>query len=281
MKKKKKEPQYVKSFLNEEVLNYRVYYLAKHWKVLLQIVAFLLGAGVGYIFYGGLFSDDYGYATTKTLISNAVFMSIFGIAAAIYIVPLMEKFILERRKRALRTQFRDLLDSLVSSINSSSTTAQAFFDARRDLGFQYGEKDFIIQELDVINRGIDNNVRIEELLNDFASRTDDTDIKSFANVFAISNEKGGDNREVLNKTRTIINDKIIIQEEIETAVAAPQMWLNFMLVAPILLTAMIKFTSTDFKNSFSSEEGVMATTFAIVLFVISYFWGRFILRTKV
>ncbi len=278
---KKKEPQYVKSFLNEDVINYKVYYLPMKWKIFVRVAALVVGAIVGYIFYGGMFCDDFGYPTEKTYVANAVFMGIFGIILVIIVVPLIEKNILERRRRQLRTQFRDLLDSLVSSINASSTTAQAFIDARRDLGFQYGEKDFIIQELDVINRGIENNVRIEELLEDFANRSDDKDIKSFSNVFAISNEKGGDSREVLNKTRTIINDKIIIQEEIETTVAAPQMWQRFMLIAPVALTAMIKYSSTDFKNSFASQSGFVSTTVAIVIFIGSYYLGRWILRIKI
>lgn len=278
--KKRKEPQYVKSYLNEDVTNYHVYYLPVKWKWLIRIVAFLVAAFIGYIFYGGMFTDAYGYATQKTVISNTIVMVLFGVIGALLIVPMVEKNVLEKRKRQLRMQFRDLVDSLVSSINSSSTTAQAFQDARRDLAFQYSDSDFIIQELDIINHGVDNNVRLEDLLEDFATRSGDSDIKSFSNVFAISNEKGGDIREILNKTRTIINDKIIIQEEIETVVAAPKMWQNFMLIAPVALTALIKYSSTDFKNSFATEAGFAATTGAIAIFIASYFLGKKIMNVK-
>ena len=91
---------------------------------------------------------------------------------------------------------------------------------------------------------------------------------------------GGDIREILNKTRTIINDKIIIQEEIETVVAAPKMWQNFMLIAPVALTALIKYSSTDFKNSFATEAGFAATTGAIAIFIASYFLGKKIMNVK-
>ena len=51
------EPQYFTSATNEQVYNYNVYYMSKKEKLLYILLAFAVGAVVGYLFYGGLAKD--------------------------------------------------------------------------------------------------------------------------------------------------------------------------------------------------------------------------------
>ena len=62
MAKKKKvklppEPQWYTSVTNMTTWNYNVYYMTKKEKVLYFLLAFFVGAVVGYVFFGGLFKN--------------------------------------------------------------------------------------------------------------------------------------------------------------------------------------------------------------------------------
>lgn len=62
--KKPEEPQYYMSRVQMPVMNYKVYHMGKVEKILTFMLAFVIGAAVAYLFYGGLFKDEYGNATS-------------------------------------------------------------------------------------------------------------------------------------------------------------------------------------------------------------------------
>ena len=52
------EPQYYMSATNTPTYNYKVYYMSKKEKILYFLLAFAVGAVVGYLFYGGIGKND-------------------------------------------------------------------------------------------------------------------------------------------------------------------------------------------------------------------------------
>ncbi|MBQ7015755.1 MAG: hypothetical protein IJN10_02170, partial [Firmicutes bacterium] len=61
MKKEKNlEPEYFMSKTNIPTLNYKVYRLKLKEKILYFLVAFAVGAAVGYLFYGGIGKNEFG-----------------------------------------------------------------------------------------------------------------------------------------------------------------------------------------------------------------------------
>lgn len=65
IKKEKKvpEPQFYTSATNMPTYNYRVYYMKRIEKTLCFLIAFAVGAAVGYLFYGGIGKDEFGQPT--------------------------------------------------------------------------------------------------------------------------------------------------------------------------------------------------------------------------
>lgn len=283
-KKKKevvKEPEYYLSKINTQVLNYKVYYMKPLEKLAYQLLAFVVGAAVGYLFYGGLGKDAYGNNTLLTYILNAIFMILAGSFAAKLFIPIRTDQIIEKRNRELKKQFRDMLDSLTTSIGAGRNINRSFEAVYDDLKVQYEEGSYILNELEVINAGIRNNINVEELLMDFGERSGNDDIKSFAKVFEIGFRKGADIKEMVRNTHSILSDKMEIGETIETTVSSSKLETYIMLVAPIVLTALIKIMSADMAENFASAAGFISTTIAIVLFVASYFIAKKVLDIKV
>ena len=60
-KQKEEEPLFVLSKTNQQLLNYKVYKMEANEKMLYFLIAFIVGAFVGFVFYGGLAKDEFGH----------------------------------------------------------------------------------------------------------------------------------------------------------------------------------------------------------------------------
>lgn len=279
--KKEKEPQYYTSQTNIPVLNYKVYYMSKKEKILNFLLAFIAGAAVGYLFFGGIGKDDYGNATRITYILDISIPAAVGLFAGIKFIPIRTDQILKKRNKMLRQQFRDMLECLTTSLGAGKNVTDSFIAVQSDLAVQYEENAFILQELKVIISGMTNNQAIEDLLYDFGQRSGVKEILMFANIFKISYRKGGNIRDIIVNTNTMLKDKMEIAEEIETVITSGKSELTTMMVMPILLVGMIKMMSPDFAKNFTSLTGIISTCVALVMFVVAYFVGRTIMEIKV
>lgn len=280
-KYKEKESEVFMSATNQKLLNYKVYYLNKKEKIIYFLVAFLLGAAVAYLFYGGIGKDEYGEPTTITHICNIVIMSIVGIVAAKLFFPIRVQQIIDKRKKALRVQFIDLLDSLSASLASGKNVPAAFMAAREDLLVQYSEDAYIVTEVEQIISGIENNISVESMLVDLGKRSGMKDIVNFGKVFETAYQKGGNLKEIVKNSHEIISSKCQIEMEIETKVSSNKNEQNMMCFMPILLIGMIKMAGSDFADNFTTPSGLISSTIAIGIFVIAYFIGKKILRIEV
>lgn len=275
------EPEYYTSATNEPTINYKVYYMSKKEKILYFLAAFIVGAAVGYLFYGGIGKDSDGRATMLTYIMNTIFCGGTGILTGKLFLPIRTNQIIVKRKKILRHQFMDLLESLTTSVASGKNVPNAFESARKDLLLQYSEKDYIIRELDLIVSSIENGIPIEDLLKDFGMRSDIGDITNFGNVFEVVYRKGGNIKEILRECHEIIADKVEIEKEIETKVASNKNEQNIMCIMPIILIVMMKSLGGSFADNFVSPIGIVTTTIAVGIFIGSYFIGKKVLEIKI
>lgn len=279
--KRTKEPQWFSSATNIPTYNYKVYNMSFRQKLLSFIIAFAAGAAVGYLFYGGIGVDEYGQPTLTTRVLNVLIPTIVGTIAGCLYVPMRRKTLIDQNKTDLARQFRDMLDSLTTSLGAGKNVTDAFASTYEDLKIQYEADAHIIKELEVLLSGIRNNIAIENLLEDFGSRSDNDDISSFANVFKICYRKGGNIKDIIRATHDILSEKMEIAEDIETLVTSNKMEQSIMIFMPIALIALIKMMSPEFAANFVTPSGIISTTFSIVIFVVAYIVGKKVLDIKI
>lgn len=279
--KAEQEPQYYLSATNVPTYNYKVYYMKPLEEVLYFALAFAVGAAVGYLFYGGIGKDEFNQPTTTTYVLNVLISTIVGIVAGVMFIPIRTQQILKKKQENLKLQFRELLDTLSTSLGSGKNIVDSFRGAYDDLSIIYSEDTDILKELIIIIDGINNNVDVEKSLMDFGIRSGIDDIESFANVFETCYRKGGNIKDVIKNTQQIITEKMEVELEIQTVVAASSNEQMIMTVLPIGLVGVIKMMSPEFSANFVTGTGIAATTVAIIMFVVAYFVGRKILAIKI
>ncbi len=284
MSKKKKtplEPEILYSATNQPVPNYKVYYLKSGEKILWGIVAFIIGAAVAYLFYGGIGKDAYGEPTTVTYVMDVIMMVLCGFIAVKFFLPIRQRQVLNKRLKTLHKQFIDLLDSLSASLAAGQNVPSAFMTAKTDLLVQYPENAFIVNEVNQIIDGFNNNIPIEGMLMNLGERSGIKDISDFGKVFETAYRKGGSIKDIVRNTHEILSTKNQLEMEIQTKVTSNKNEQNIMMVMPVVIVGMVKMMGGDFADNFTTPSGLLFTTIGIGLFVLAYFIGQSILKIDV
>lgn len=279
MAKKETGPQYYVSKINTQVLNYDVYVMKKTEKFLYMMLLFIAGGAVGLIFYGGLFKED-GQATLMTNISNLIVFALVGVLAIKYFLPTITTFLKNKRTEKLKKQFCDFAVALTNALASGMNMTDSLNAVYNDLQSQYSEEAYIVEEVREIINGVNNNIPIETMLEDFGIRSGVPDILNFSTVFATCYRTGGDIKSVVRRTTEIISEKIMISSEIETAITSNKMQMNIMNVLPIVIVLMMRMMSQEFANSFGTIIGVIGLSITVALTIGAYKLGQKIMNIK-
>jgi len=270
----------MKTPLNNRMLNYSSYVFSGFERIAVYLVAFILGGLTGLVFYGGLFRIE-EVNTAATNISDAVFFCVMGLISARFLIPMYRASSLEKRSRKLKLQFRDMLESLASSFSAGSNVLGAFSASLTDLKVQYEPNDFIVREMQQIIDGADQGIGIDVMLRDFARRSNDDDVLSFADVFEMCYRKGGNMQTIIISTHSVIGEKIAVLLEIQTKLTSNKMQHNVMSIMPIAIVMLLKATNPSFAENLASPLGIVINTVAIVIFLAAYRYGRKIVNIKI
>lgn len=110
-----------------------------------------------------------------------------------------------------------------------------------------------------------------------AERTDSDDVEIFADVFSICNTAGGNLKQTVCDTKQTITEKITIENEIKTSLAAPRNELNIMATMPIVITAALSILD----NGSGEGSMLLINTIAVAIFIGSYALGLKIVNIEV
>lgn len=280
MAKKVQEPEYLTSALNTPLLNYNVYIMNNKEKITTFLMAFIIGGIAGLTFYGGQFRDEDGLSTMATTICDVIIFTVVGLIAWKVFFPIRCKQLLDKRKAELTRQFRSLLEALAVSLSSGMNMTESLISAYGDLKMEYSDQAYIVNEVKEMIDGMQNNIPIENMMISLGERSQIDDIKNFGKVFEICYRAGGNMKDIVRRTNSIISEKIEIGEEIETALASNKSQFSAMMVIPVVMMLLLRTMSSSFAASFSTLPGVIAITIAIGIFYAAYRLGQKIMDIK-
>lgn len=184
--------------------------------------------------------------------------------------------IIHKRKKQLTLQFKDMLYSLSSAIGAGNSVETSLNIVLNDMERQYFDPDtFIIKELELMVSKISLNQNIEDIFRDFAARSGIEDIKTFASIFEISKRTGGNLIEIIRQSSIIITEKIEMKMEIDTSLAGRKMEQKVLTIIPIVLIWVLTETTEGFMDViFTSAEGRVVATVALIMILAGYLWSR-------
>lgn len=263
MKKKAKKAKIVENKgITGVGTDYTVYILSLRERIIAIAVGFAIGFGASLIYF-----------------NNKIVSVIVGIVVGYKAMDIYRGMLFRNRQKELRLQFRDLLESLSNSYTVGMTANRAFHTAYNDMTVEHGDDSYITREVQLICAAHDNQgIEIKDMLNDFAMRSGIDDVRSFAGVFDVSSNLGGDIAKIIRETRDMIGEKIEIEMEIQTMVTGQRNQLNVLAIMPLVMSLVTRSFSQD-----SSLDGLVigVKIAALGLFVFAYWLGTRIVDIKV
>ncbi len=261
--KKKEEPEMVER--EDGLIDYDVYVMGKEEKILNIAIAAIALFVLGYIFY-------------KSIIISALLALL-----SVKWPKMRVKQIIEKRKRDLTVQFKDMLYSLSSSLTAGRSVEMGIKECVKDLRIIYPDEDTdIIREMTYIIRGIEMNETVEDMFAQFAERAHLEDIENFVDVFVTCKRTGGDIIQIIRSTSQTIGEKIEVKQEIETLISGKKFEFKVLMIMPILMMLVLTYMTGGYMEAvFTEISGRIAVTFAVALFVAAYFVGTKIMKIEV
>jgi len=185
----------------------------------------------------------------------------------------------QRCREELSIQFKECILSVATALNAGYSIENAFMESRRDMEVLYGEDSLIYRELELIRRGLVNNVTLEELLADLGSRSSSEEIRQFATVFAIAKRSGGRLDEVIRRTSELIGQRLDAYQELQIVLSGRRMELNIMKLVPF---GVLCYVGAAYPGYFSplyhNLQGVLIMTGCLILYLAAYVLGEKILQ---
>ncbi len=241
----------------------------------------ILGNGTDYDFYRMdikekaivcIISFAGGCAAFSIFFGVSLIAAAFGVLAMIFMLPSGNKYFLKKRNKRLLIQFRDFLESVSSSLSSGQNISGAIKSAGSDMAQQYGENSMMAREIEIMVKGIANNYTAEEMLLDFAKRSHQRDIMSFAETFQVCNRTGGNMKTAIHAAYKILSDKMKIQDEIETTASKGKNDLLIMVCMPFLIMPMLGSLGGDITANTGTNIIVKAA--GAIMIAAAYIIGR-------
>ncbi|MBQ9199209.1 MAG: type II secretion system F family protein [Lachnospiraceae bacterium] len=175
----------------------------------------------------------------------------------------------DRRKDILAGEFKDMIVALSGNLSAGYSLEKAFYITGSDLKKTGTEYRFILGELREILGGIELNKRVEDLLLDFAERSDIDDIKDFARLVLTAKIYGGNIVMVIKQTAGNMTDKATVENEIKTIMASKYLEGRIMVAMPFVIVLYMNITNTEYMNIlYQTAPGriIMLTSLLIILF---------------
>lgn len=250
---------------DHELIDYGVYIMNPSER---SMYIFLACAGVfvvAYIFY------------------NNVIVSLLFSIVGFYYPRIRTRQLINRRKEELTMQFKQALQSLVSSLSAGRSVENSFLAVENDLKMLLSDRDaYIIKEFEAINIRVANGEPIEEALLHFSNRAGIDDITNFVDVFVVCKRTGGNLADVIRRTSSIIGEKLQVQQDIQVMMAQKRFEAKALVVAPVLLVALLNWSSPDYMAPlYVLGPGPFIMTAALVVFGFTVWVINRIINIKV
>lgn len=186
-----------------------------------------------------------------------------------------KKDLIKDRRWRVTLQFKDALLMVSANLRSGNSVENAFRKSCVELEHLHGEKSEMAKEFRVIGRGLDNNLVLENMLLDLASRTQVEEIADFAEIFAIAKRTVGNLREIIADTAAAIGEKIEQRRELRILIASKELEHKIMCLVPFLIIGYIGFTSKGYFDSlYHNVSGILIMTACLCVYFAALYWGK-------
>ncbi len=227
----------------------------------------------------------------KSVLIIAVVGKLFygSFAMSIILFPLTIPWILLQKEKKQREenhelgiQFKDAIMAVSTAQKAGYSIENSFLEANRDMRLLYGKHAPICRELTRIDKGIKNNISIEQMIKELGIRSENKDIEEFAGVFAVAKRSGGNMTEIIERCVDVIGKKMEVENEIDVLIAAKRMEAQIMEIVPFGIMGYVGLTNPGFFDPlYGNALGIVVMTSCLAIYIAAYLMTEKIIAIEI
>lgn len=187
-----------------------------------------------------------------------------------------------RREREFRSQFRESLQLLSSALNVGYSVENAIRETEKEMRPIYKKETRIRKEYERMIHQMAMNRTVEQVLEEFVYRVDQEDVSNFVTVFMTAKRTGGDSIGIVKNTARDISDKIEVEEEIQTILAAKKLEFRIMCVIPFGIILYMRLAFPEFMQVlYGNLIGEVLMTGCLGIYAVAYKIGKKMVEIEV
>ena len=244
--------------------DYTVYCFSKKELAVYGIIESVFIGIIAYLFYDSVFA--------------------FFLLMPFAVISLKEKKeqLCQKRKQKLEAEFRDVILSVSSNLQTGYSLENAFQEAYKEIVILYGDTSLMACELQLLLRKLANNEQLEDALLNLAKRSGVQDIRDFADIFQIAKRGGGNMQAIIANTAEVIGDKQAVRIEIDTIMSEKKLEQTIMRYIPFFIIIYISVTSKGyFEGLYHNIFGQAIMTAALIVYGLACKLSDRILKIEV
>lgn len=189
---------------------------------------------------------------------------------------------IRRKQWEFEEQFREAIQSLAASMRVGYSVENAMKETKRDLGILYKEDAAIQREFTHMVRQIYLQVPMEKIMEEWAERVQQEDVRNFVNVFVMAKKSGGNMLGIMKSSAGQIRDKMEVRAEIETMLAARKYEFKIMSAIPFGMIAYMKVSFPEFMGVlYGNPTGIGVMSACLAIYFGAYMLGQRIVNIEV
>lgn len=179
-----------------------------------------------------------------------------------------EKIYKDNIREIIRREFKEFITLLSGSLNAGYSLEQAIRKSHQDMTIDKSFK-YIHKEVGLVINGLNLNKDVEELILHMGERCQEYSVMEFAKLVTVAKKYGGNINHLIHKTQSKLNDKFVVDKEIDTIVSAKRMEGNIMLLMPFFIMVYMRLTNGEYIGQmYNSTMGGVVLTVALVLIAL-------------
>lgn len=219
---------------------------------------------IGYLFYGN------------------VLVALILLPGLIPLYDREKKRKIKKRKERLLDEFGQMLVWVGETLNAGYSIENSFIECYKIMVERFGDKSDMVWELNIMKQSMALNQRIEDLMLQLADRSGIEEIRDFAICFSQAKQGGGNLSYILNRTISVIRQKIDMKKEIQIMISGKKYEQSIMNIVPVGIMVYISVTSYGFFDvMYGNALGILVMSFCLIVYVATIMLADYLMEIEV
>ena len=189
---------------------------------------------------------------------------------------------IRKGQRGFRKQFRDALETLASALSIGYSMENAIKEVQSEMQIMYTDEAPITKEFVLMVRRLNLNMTTEQVWDTFSQKIQLEETESFVTVLSLAKRSGGDSIAIIRNAVRQLGDKMEVEREIETILAAKKLEFKVMCVIPLGIIGYMRISFPEFMDVlYGNPAGVLFMSGCMLCYLAAIHLGQKIIVIEV